>query len=319
MQELYLLDTHSHALRCVARSTKDFAEISFSPASGVFLVLWQPNSDEEWDHHDQRFEVYSCSGQKISSFQDPKVYQDPPVAHLAGKRAAVAHLTTFSLWDLEKGLLLGTAGPGHDYDAWDPRNALIAADSASSRLVYCPVDSSTLLIYNAESLELMSTVVPGDGCLCQCLAWGVLDSNPGLVWGVNGWLMLHDVYDYTSGHLEATRPLELVQAEAGGSSYKVAQLGQSRGKLALTSCSPDQAFYCHFERIAPEIQVYDLRSGRIVLRHRFGPVMRGQAEPHYSANIHWSSCGRKIVVLLWAIASRHPAFLCEHLYVLQLW
>ena len=117
LQELYLLETCSYKLQRVARSTDLVDGISYSPHSRLFLVLWHVR-ERSYPAVDQQFEAYNCSGQRYPSFQDPNTAINPPVAHLSGNRAAIAHSTTFSLWDLKEGQLLGTAGPGFDMTDW---------------------------------------------------------------------------------------------------------------------------------------------------------------------------------------------------------
>ena len=316
LQELYLLDTGSYKLQCVARSTKLVDSISYSPHSRLFLVLWQLR-ERSYPDSDQQFEAYCCSGQRYSAFQDPKTALRPPVAHVSGNRAALAHSTTFSLWDLEEGQLLGTAGPGFDIDWYDSRRALIAADGACSKLIFSPAQSSTLYLYHAESLELMHALLPEHGCICQGLTLGVYGPHSALVCGVYGLLLLHpivkqDIYKQS---------VELLQLKAGASSYTVVTLPWSRWHEAPVPalCSPCGTYCCRFVKHVPEIQVHDLRSGQVVLRRMIGPAVWGQpdAELHYDATMHWGSCGNKLMVAMCASSSARAPFFREQVFVLD--
>ena len=320
VQELYMLDTRNYALLRVAQST-DFSLESLSSASNLFLALWKPASDR-WSCSDQYFEVYSCSGQRLCSFWDPEAFFDPPIAHLPGNQAAIAHATTFSLWDLEAGQNLGTAGPGHEIEMDDfSRSGLIAASSAGSRLAFCPPQSSTLFIYTAVSLEALGTLMPGDGCTSEILALGCQDQVAGAIWGVYGLLLHHNVYVPDIG--DTTRSMEFLQIHEECSRYDAASLGGTddwvHEELATCSCSPCGSYLCRFVKHVPQIQVHDLRSGQIVVTHMVGPAVEGKGEDntYYDAAMHWSSCGRRLMIVLCIDLCRHPRLCREHLTVLQ--
>ena len=306
-----MLDTCVYTLQCVTCSTNHPAEVTSSAGSKVFLVLWQPK-----DWVDPWFEVYTCSGHKVSSFCDIEVDEVPPVVHLPGNRAAIAHLATFSLWSLEEGVIHGRAGPGNDSDDYDPRNGLLAANGTCSKLVFCPVQSSALYIHDAVSLDLQHTLLPEADCTSQVLAHRMGDLHPHGVWGVYGLLMLQDAYDQ-----DGTRCMELLQLSPGRDSYTVVTLGErSTQELAASSCSPCGAYICIIVNQAPEIQVHDLRSGRAILRCMMGPLISGQPEgtPFYDATMHWSACGRRVMVVVSASAEMYPDYQIEHLIVLQI-
>lgn len=285
LQELYILDTCTLSLQRLPRSTAPvthhFPEISFSSESKLFLAVWYPIADSPLTAN-QYFEVYSCSGQRLSSFQDPDAEFEPPVAHLSGNRAAIAHVTTFGLWNLETGQLMGTAGPGLAFNDVDPHNGLIAANSASSKLAFCPSQYSSLFIYDSVSLELLSTLLPVAGCASVILAARAAETF-GLVWGPYGWLVVYSAYQ-AAGQTE--RPLELLQPQAGGSSYKAVRVLQSGPieMLAASSYSPCGAYFCSCEKHMPTIQMHDVRSGRLVFRRIVRPEVRGK--PKYDASMH---------------------------------
>ena len=300
----------------MARSTDLVDGISCSPHSRLFLVLWYVR-ERSYPAVDQQFEATSCSGQRYPSFQDPNTAINPPVAHISGNRAAVAHTTTFSLWDLEEGQLLGTAGPGFDIDWYDSCKALIAANRACSRLIFSHACSSTLHMYHAESLELMHALPPEHGCICQGLNLGVYGPHPTLVWGVYGLLLSHTIYEQDS----YKQSVELLQLQAGASSYNVVTLPWSRWYEARVPalCSPCGTYCCRVVNHLPEIQVHDLRTGQVVLRRMIGPAVWGQpdAELHYDATMHWGSCGNKLMVAMCASSSAGAPFFREQVFVLD--
>ena len=57
--------------------------------------------------------------------------------------------------------------------------------------VRCP----TLYMYDAVSLQLMNTLLPGAGAISQSLTLGVYNVQPGVVWGVYGLLLMHNSHD----------------------------------------------------------------------------------------------------------------------------
>ena len=265
-----MLDTCVHTLQCVTCSTNQPAEVTSSAGSKVFLVLWQPT-----DWVDPWFEVYTCNGHKLPCFSDIEVDEVPLVEHLPGNRAAIAHMATFSHWNLEEGVILGRAGPGNDSDGYDPRNGLLAADGVCSKLVFCPVQSSALYIHDAVTLNLQRTLLPEADCVSQVLAHRMGDLLPCGVWGVYGLLLLQDAYDQ-----EEARCMELLQLSPGRDSYTIVTLGvgSTQEQLTACSCSPCGAYICGIVNDAPEIQVHDLRSGRFILRCMMGPLISGQPE-----------------------------------------
>ena len=321
LQELYLLDTSTYTLQRVAQSTNYPQNISFSPLNKLFLVQWQPDGDDVCAH-DQYFEVYSCTGQHHCSFKHPDemAWFDPPVAHLLGNRAAIAHGTSFCHWDFKDGLLLGTAGPGHDIETSIPGYSLLAANNSCSRLLFCHVRFPTLYMYDAVSLQLMSTLLPGAGASSQSLMLGAYDVQPGLVWGVYGLLLLHNVSDQHADPPGYAQTLELLQIQAGCSSYDVVSLAQGWGQeeLARSSCSPCGNFLCRLARYVPEIQVHILRSGQVVLRHMVQQAMRSGVDARlcFDAAVHWSSCGCRVMVVVHTSAEQGTD-ISEHLSVLQ--
>lgn len=318
MQELYVLNTRTYAMQRVAQSTDKPAAGSPSSGRKLFLVLWRPNTSP-WQAIDARYEAYSYSGQHLSSFKDSEAASMTPVAHVLGGRAAVAHHSNFSLWNLDEGQLLGTAGPKHSYDAVPPRHALIAANMAGSKLIFCATQSSTLHIYDAVSLELLSTLLPGDGCSSDILALGTQDPTSGGIWGGYGLLLLHNV----GSAYDESRPMELLQIHENSSKYSVISLGVTHNwvheRLAISSCSPCGTYLCRVIRHAPEIRVHDLRSGQIVCERTVGPLVEGEAQGICSdAAICWSRCGRHLMIVLCTRAIGSPQLVCEHLTILTL-
>ena len=258
-------------------------------------------------------EVYCCSGQLLCSFQDPDLWADPSVAHLTGSRAAISSWTTF---DIENGILLSTAGPGNDTDGSGA--SVIAANRACSKLIFCPGNSAALYVYNAVSLELMHTLLPEADCVSQILALACPDPFPGALLGVYGLLLMQDIH-----HQDRVRHMEILQPEAGGGSYGVVSLSQNMGpeELAASSCSPCGAYICTVVKPVLGFQVHDMRSGRLVLRCMIPPASMGHAEArlHHDATMHWSSCGRRVMVVVSARTCSGPAFHCERLFIMTIY
>ena len=259
------------------------------------------------------YKIYDRLGNQISSFHVPNVYFDPPVAHLSASRVAIAHLTTFGVWDMQNGELLNTAGPGHDSAADYPRSGLIAANNVCCRLVFCPTDSCTMHVYDAMSLELLSSFLPDAGCCYQSLAVEALEPQPEMIWWVYGWLVSYNLH--TMHH-------DILQPQAGGTSYEVVALGQGRrlADLKASLCSPCGAYICIYSKRTAELQVKDTRSGKLMLRRTLRPSLLDQSESRsfLEADICWSRCwGRQLMLLICASSFKRPEYFCEQLYILH--
>ena len=314
VQEVHLLNTHHFGVHQIAQSTDVILQVTFSKDSKLIVVLScekptlrQAGFGLPMFVQNQLYQIYSCSGLHMASFTGISQSCAPPLVHLFGSRVAIADQTIFRVWKLDPGQLLGTADTGECWVAGG-RQALIATNSACSKLLYSANNSDAVHVYNAESLELMSMLLPQPGCRSKALTSRLSDNNANLIWGVYGWLLSQNVH-CPSGD---TRPVEMLQSQAGGTSYGVTSLGQADTvleRLTLSSFSPCGAYFCRFDKGTSQIQITDVRSAETVLRRILMPATCASFE----AIICWSSCSSRLVVLVVACGDE----MSEQLFVLQ--
>ena len=306
MQIVYLLNTHDFGVTQIAQSTDEVLQVTFSKDSKLILVLWLAGDS-------QRYQTYSCSGLRMAFFVDPYCvalgcrFSASPLVHLSGSRIAIAHPASFSVWKLDQGQLLGSADTGSLW-ALCGRRALIGTNSTCSKLLYSLQMPSAVYVYDAVSLELLSTLLPQTGCGSQVLRSHVSDSDAILTWGAYGCLVSQNV-QYQSGG-ESSRPVELLQFQAEPTSCRVTSLGQAGNMFDRLTLSPCGAYFCRFDGKTSHVQITDVRSAETVLRGTLMPAMCGR----FDANICWSSCSAKLMIL---VCDPRGFKTCEHLFVLQ--
>lgn len=316
MQELYLIDTQACGMQRFARSSRHATDVTWSKDSKLILVLWDGSSRTPY----QCYKVYSCNGQHLVTFGDPGIYYYQPIAHLPGSRAAIAHATTFEVWDLTEGQLLRTVGPGNIIDALLPDHGLVATNSPCSKLVFSPSQSSTLHVYDAVSLELLSTLLPDACSTSQVSILEQCNRRTDLMGGVYGWLVSHMVFDQSQQLPTVDNvPFADLQPQAGGMRYRMISLKQTSklfSWLRPSWLSPCGAYICRFDKQTLQIQINDVRSGEIVLRRSLMPAHMHTADIHYQADVCWSSCGFRLMVFV--SADRYtPRSHCEQLFIVQ--
>lgn len=279
-----MLDTETFTLQRIARSTMSCKHTSFSDLCSLFMILWSSKSPD--GHLASQLEVYDCLGVQVAACAASDIPDEPSVAHLTGSRAAIGHLTSFSIWDLNGGILLSTVGPRHCIQGDQPSSGLLVANRARTKLAFRPAWSSTLHVFDARSLQLVCSLERGAGCMSWPLAQ--TSSNNKLVWGPYGWVVSHGAGD------EHGCRLQLLQCLAEG--YSVVQLGESeeQDELAASQCSPCGRMICIYDKHTSEIQIYSAGSGQILLRRTVYLVFDASACCTFT--ICWSRCSSRVVV-----------------------
>ena len=309
MQELYLLDTCTSDLQQVARSTEFVTQVTSSKDSTMFLVLW-----ESCHTDNQRFDVYECTGNHLASFWDPRACLDPPATLLIGNRAAILSSTTIGLWNLENGQLQKTVTPGIILDAIQSRRGIMATNTTCSKLVVLPSRSSTLYLYDAVGLELISTFLSDFDCRPQFCTSEVNRTEPPWIWGPYGWVISHSILAPVHGQIKnVTFEQLLPQAESTRySMVSLQQTGNLLARLDASSLSPCGAYICRYDKCTAEVQINDVRSGEIMLRRSLGQAAGNCCMPV----ICWSGCGCRLMVLVISHGLKTP-FFGEQLFTLQ--
>ena len=202
LQAVYKLDVATTQLQRIVGGTTELLDYSFARDSSMFLIgVW------EWGA-DCCLQSYTMDGTALAVCRDPHVCgPNIALAVCSGGRVAAGCAGGFTLWDMGWGGLVCTLAFA-DACAVDAAGAggagLLATDAAGEKVAFWGVGTLTLHLVDVLTAEILYDLqLEGAG-----LSASVGDAPSGLIWGLNGWVVLSK---YTGND----RAMHVLQPEAG--------------------------------------------------------------------------------------------------------
>ena len=303
----------------------DLGYVGWTPDSKLIVAGWQTYDSLHYEVFDKH------TGKQVAQFVDEEGElvgnQQPSLAFGKGDRVAVARPADFAVFSLTSGELLGVRPlPGDEHafasqaraaqnnDKHNPRHGMVSTSLNGARLAFCAAQPLAVQLWDVLTLDLLACVpLPGGpGALSR------LNELHHISLGSYRMFLLSRV------HRSGSFDLHVAKLQTGRSGCR--QIGstcrQQIGSTARlqtggTGCqqvllvphqaahapaiSPDGAFVCAFATSDAAIEVYDVRSGRLVCTLATGfKDLADQAidEVPQSVAIWW--CGTSC---LWVVAS----------------
>ena len=274
LQVVYLLDVAAQRLTQLTESSgraeeARLGDICYSLDSSMLLTAAErglPGAIQS-----PVVEVHSCNGQALRVLQPQHGRSSVTLACLAGNRAVIScRSSEFTVWDLLTGQQTGTVkvpgahddsddDSGDDHDMNFPiRASRICVNSTASRLVYLGAGRTIVHIFDAVSLQALSSIctldrIGSDARLGPC----------GLTSGASSFLL----ETYPQGDTSAWH---LCSLETGKMVFSQEMPSESAQAPSLSEDDAFAAFVCINAECRPSIQIYDTRSGSMVYARKLG-------------------------------------------------
>ena len=287
MQVVYLLDVAAQKLMLITESTNGadearLGDVCFSLDSSMLLTAFETADGP-------LVEVHGCNGQALHVLQPQDARFATTLACLSGNRAVVScRSSEFTAWDLLTGQQTGTVEvPGPRYYGEDDSDedfglddcdhaSRICVNSSASRLVYLGANRTIVHIFDAVSLQALSTI------------WTAASIGPhannglcGLQSGAISFLLK----TYPQG---GTSAWHLCSLETGTTVFSKNMPCGSAQAPVLSEDDAFAAFVCISTEGQASIQIYETRSGSMVHTRKLG-LPRG-AEVLRQVYMNWAGC-----------------------------
>ena len=237
-------------------------------------------------------EAYDRTGTAVACIDGLGVWGAPTLSYLAKDRIAIACAAGgFSVHGLRSGQLQGLVNPGVEDDVQHPAERLhdvVAADKAGLRGGVLEARTHVLRVYDAVTLVALVCLQPGSPGPAP-------DGNYvlGLLWGAYAWLL----HSCPVHGLDSDCELHSLLPRPGSNTYE-AVMEQQLNRRHRPALSRDGAFWCTCTLARAAVEVCDVRSEALVLKHVV-QALQPKHKDHYAfgvQSISWSICGRRILV-----------------------